>query len=124
MESHKEVMIFSTGAPIQLPADLPPLPMNVYSEFGFKLITVKEKDCEDVQVWTVATEKDYQTLLAKLRNISVEDVEMIQPDPENNPPQFQRCHLFNGVCTGRCASLQFCRGVYDIKLGLVGCACI
>jgi hypothetical protein len=118
MPNSSDILVFPAGAPIRLPVDVPELPTNIYSEFGFKLITLKKKDRADVQVWTVATEEDYRNMLARLQNIRPEDV-VIQPGAEWG----SRCHLWNGVCTGSCASLQFCEGIYDTRLGLGGCKC-
>lgn len=117
---HKDLLVFPAGAPIQLPAGLPAMPMNVFSEFGFKLTAIKETGCTDVQVWTPATEDDYRQMLARLLNVPPKDV-VIEQDAKFGPPK--KCGMFNGVCRGTCASTKFCKGVYDIKLGLIGCAC-
>jgi hypothetical protein len=113
-----ELIEFPAGAPIQLPAGLPPLPMNIYSEFGFKLTTLSEEGCADVKVWTAATEDDYRAMEARLLNVRPEDVDLTHAGVLSRP-----CHMFNGVCTGRCVSTQFCRGVYSPRDGLVACRC-
>jgi hypothetical protein len=114
-----EIIEFPAGAPIQLPAGLPPLPMNIYSEFGFKLTTISEEGCADVTVWTAATEDDYRAMEARLLNVRPEDVDLTHA----LGPSGKRCHMFNGVCTGTCAGWYFCRGVYSFPQGLVACRC-
>jgi hypothetical protein len=73
-------------------------------------------DC--LQTWTAATEDEYRKMLAKLLNVPFEKA-VIHACAESS----SLCHMFNGVCTGDCPSLQFCMGVFDPGQGLVGCAC-
>ena len=100
------VLVFPPGMPIQLPDDFPPMPMNIYSEFGFKLFTLNEGGPDKEKVWVSATEEDYQSIRDRLG----------WGRPE-------RCSLYNGVCTGKCAGLNQCWGVYDYAHGLIGCQC-
>jgi len=113
-----DLLVFPPGAPIQLPEGFPPLPMNVYSEFGFKLVTIQKDGCAGVRVWTAATEEDYRALLARRRNVRPEEVVL---SPSSGPGG--RCHLWNGACTGNCASTQFCWPIVDLGRGTIGCGC-
>jgi hypothetical protein len=115
-----ELIEFPAGAPIQLPPGLPPLPMNIYSQFGFKLVTLSEEGGAEVRVWTAATEDDYRAMEARIRGARPEEVDLTPAAGVGG----QRCYMFNGVCTGTCASTQFCVGVYSFPDGLVGCRCV
>jgi hypothetical protein len=116
--SQDNILRFSPGGPIQIPAEynLPDLPLNVYSKFGFKIIELEGSDCNSVKVWTPATEDEYRATLARLHNIKVDEVIV--------ESAFGGCSMFNGVCTGSCASTRFCVGIYDPRNGLIGCTCV
>ncbi|MEV6653933.1 hypothetical protein [Streptomyces sp. NPDC051219] len=115
-----EFIEFPVGAPIQLPAGFPPLPMNIYSEWGFKLKTLSEEGCADVKVWTAATEDDYRTMVARMQNVRPEDV-----DPTHiHGPHGKRCNLWNGACAGRCdVDALKCRPKISIRDGMASCVC-
>jgi hypothetical protein len=100
------VLVFPPGTPIQLPDDFPPLPMNIYSEFGFKLFLLNKGEPDEQKVWVSATEEDIRDTKEQLG--------------WGSPA---RCSLYNGVCTGGCAGWNQCWGIYDYKRGLIGCQC-
>jgi hypothetical protein len=116
------VLVFPPGVPIELPAGLPPMPANVYSEFGFKLIVLDEGDIEE-KVWVVATDEDDREI-NELLSARLEVPKADERPSESAAVRAVRCSLWNGVCRGQCAGLLFCRGIYHPKKGLIGCKCI
>ncbi|WP_440100042.1 hypothetical protein [Streptosporangium sp. H16] len=112
-----EFIKFPAGAPIQLPAGFPPLPMNIYSRFGFKLMTLSEEGCADVQVWALATEDDYRAMKATFLNVRPEELD----DPIIGTPP---CHMWNGGCTGGCSNRDdWCIAIVSIRRNMITCIC-
>jgi hypothetical protein len=110
-----DLLLFPFGAPVQLPTDLPPLPKNVFSEFGFKLITLSEDDTTDVDVWTAATEDDYRRF---------DELLGLEPEQHDAALAGRHCHLYNGMCTGGCAGDRRCGGAqFSQQLRMVRCRC-
>jgi hypothetical protein len=110
--------MFPPGVPLRLPDGFPELPRNIFSQFGFKVFTLRLKDGAEVRGWTVATEEDYRIREAKIRNIRPEDV-VLSPCAEAG----SLCQFANGGCVGDCPSTQFCVPTVDVGGGTIGCHC-
>jgi hypothetical protein len=114
MKTINGITIFDKGEKFVLPADWPPLPQNVSSPFGFKLVSVGDKN-----VWQASAESDFRTLLTR-RGVLERTIEFAIKIKANLP----LCSVSNGECSGSCAgSSQSCRGTLDENYKAVYCWC-
>jgi hypothetical protein len=114
--SQNGVLVYPPGSPVHLPPDYPELPRNVASRFGFKLITITQKNGDQVRVWAAALEQDYRNLEAKRLGINPEEVVINYSEDFTGD-----CHFFNQVCTGTCPNGLECQAVFDRAGNIVGC---
>jgi hypothetical protein len=97
---------------ITLPEDWPPLPKDVISIFGFKLLKIKNKS-----IWRAGTQLDFRRFLEKkgLSKLKIETAIKQKYHPEN------MCYSNGGsICQGNC-SIGACGN--GISEDFVACWC-
>jgi hypothetical protein len=115
MSIRNEVTRFKKGQPIVLPPGVPPLPRDVVSVFGFRLIELNGS-----KVWKAATQMDFRELLSEIGVTESKIVEAIQA--KNNSTS--SCYLYNNECNGTCdPGAGQCTGLLNGLGTIISCYC-
>jgi hypothetical protein len=116
MEAKKGFTRFKKGESIVLPMGWPPLPKDVVSLFGFKLVKFKGKD-----TWRASTESDFRNSLLSM-GIAKTKVERHIRHKLSMPDQ-SICALYNGKCPGQCTVGECVGNIDQVTGNVVACFC-
>jgi hypothetical protein len=112
------------GVHVYKPGKKPTLPIKwpeelyIFSPYGFKIITIKDSNKKDKEVWAVATEDDYKDTIGKLQG----------KKPEQVGPKKCRIHNCHSTgpnsCSGGCyGDPTVCKLVYNPSTSHYVCDC-